>query len=466
MINKAGTFIGTSLGLALLAVTLAGCAATAGAPSATPGQSLPVSPTPATLTKDAWCGNAESRIGQGGIEPVKMLSPTVGWGTSGMRTVDGGAHWYDASPPALRQDAPSDFARKDANPPGYAEFDLDGNRAWEARFYSSSTRCDDRIVTFGTEDGGRSWYQSAPVKLATETGRISSPLRLFFSDPVHGWFLVDSGSASVKGLAGPQTRTLLYKTTDGGRHWKLAADLLKAAPVQEAAAKSGVFPGHECGWFGDVSFASPSTGWISIQCGGSAQPQLFVTHDGGVGWSLLQLQIRSVRWVCECGTNAPTFFDQSRGIIQVNDMSGQTKLLGTSDGGRTWQALSPPGGCASLIDFADANNFWDIVIPEGGCNKACLYPDTLALCPGGPPHGWLYRSSDGGGSWTLVQRNLPIGVTQADTLLFIDGDRAIATYAPLEANGLREEVLTTSDGGHTWGSIEVQGLLPCCFGRF
>ena len=474
MINKAGTFVGTSLGPALLAVNLAACAATAGAPSATPGQSLPVSPTPATLTSEACGGFVESRFTQSGLEPARMLSPTIDWGTGGMRTTDGGAHWYDASPPGLRRDAPSDFARQASNPDGYAEFYLDGNHGWVSRFFSSTTGCDDLVVTFGTSDGGHSWYESAPVKPTQARGL--STIRLFFTDARHGWFLVDAGSASIDGFSRPQIRTLLYRTKDGGRHWDFMADLLKSAPVKDAAATSGIPPESQCSnWFGGLSFASPSTGWISIPCG-SAAPELFVTQDGGAKWGLLQLRSTTLSAVCHCFTNPPTFFDNAHGIIEVGDMSGYTpKLIATSDGGRSWQRLpSPPDGYWSLIDLADANNFWLLVIPEGSWNKACVEaatnPSIRSLCPGalGPPHPWLYHSGDGGRSWAVVQKNLPVGMP--DTLVFF-GNQGVATVAhdASPASGpseLRESLFTTSDGGSIWKSIELEALLPCCFGRF
>jgi photosystem II stability/assembly factor-like uncharacterized protein len=237
--------------------------------------------------------------------------------------------------------------------------------------------------------------------------------------------------------------------------------------VREAAADSGIPPANQCpNWFTNLSFSSPSTGWIATPCG-AVEPELFVTYDGGVKWSLLKLQSPSAKWVCQCYTNPPIFFGESRGIIQVNDMSGQTKLLTTSDGGRTWQVLtSPPGGYWSMIDLADADHFWELVIPEGSWNKACgaTEPAIQSICPGkpGPPRDWLYSSSDGGRTWAVVERNLPIGVAYA--FLFIDATHAIVdepqggviTNAP-------DILLTTPDRGHTWESIEPQGLpSPCC----
>ena len=93
---------------------------------------------------------------------VKMVSTTTGWALGGLQTTDGGAHWRDTSPSALRDDAPTNLATT-LYPPGYADFYLDAAHAWEVRSYASSTSCVDHISVFVTADGGRSWQQSEPI---------------------------------------------------------------------------------------------------------------------------------------------------------------------------------------------------------------------------------------------------------------------------------------------------------------
>jgi photosystem II stability/assembly factor-like uncharacterized protein len=266
--------------------------------------------------------------------------------------------------------------------------------------------------------------------------------------------LLFTGPTSLAGFPSNVEGTELFTTTDGGRHWRFVADLLKAAPLAEAAATSGIPPQQYCErWFAGLSFASPSTGWVSIACGGSARAELFVTRDGGATWDIQRLQTQAANWACPCQVNPPTMFDQSRGIVQASDQSEPVKLLATSDGGRNWQALPPPPGRYwSLIDFADANHFWALITPPGW-NKSLP-----------TPHDSLYRSSDGGRTWTLVRTNLPIGV--AYTLLFLDADHGIVDQPQNgSTNGGPDEtvLLTTSDGGHTWKSVVPQGLpSPCC----
>src|ERR1700694_1831000 len=125
-------------------------------------------------------------------------------------------------------------------------------------------------------------------------------------------------------------------------------------------------------------------------------------------------------------------------------------VMSTSDGGTTWRTLPPlPNtGYTMALTFADPNNLWDLVTPPGWTKTS-----------GGKD--WLYRSTDGGQTWSLVQKELPLG--RAYGLLFADGQHGMVaqprnatwsfdTPGYQDANDIELEV--TSDGGHTWRAIK------------
>jgi hypothetical protein len=197
MIAKRSAFRGSPVGLMVFSLILVGCAAATATSKPTAGQSISVSPTKEVPVSQGCNWYGEPRFTQTGIEPVKMASATTGWARGGRRTTDAGAHWLDVSPPALRQDAPADFAKRAKQPPGYLEFYLDGNHGWQVRSYSSAASptapCTfDHVLTFGTADGGRTWYQSQPIRAVSRAGSLY-PQTVFFSDSVHGWLLFDTG---------------------------------------------------------------------------------------------------------------------------------------------------------------------------------------------------------------------------------------------------------------------------------
>lgn len=104
-------------------------------------------------------------------------------------------------------------------------------------------------------------------------------------------------------------------------------------------------------------------------------------------------------------------------------------VLRTIDGGAHWRAVAVPG--AEALDFRDIQAF--------DADTAVV----LAIGPGEASR--VYRTTDGGRSWTETLRN-------ADPRAFLDcmafdGDRGWILGDPVDG---RFQVLATEDGGATW----------------
>ena len=342
---------------------------------------------------------------------IKMTSLTVGWAAGDLRTTDGGAHWHDVSPPELRIGAPYLPGQQTIYPPAYADFFLDSNHAWLVRSYAQSTWCVDHLSVFSTADGGRTWRRSSDVP-ASFSG--SQKLFLYFLDSQHGWLFVP-GDLGGGGL---------YATQNGGRDWRLAS---RAAPM--------------CAGM----FSSPTTGWSTCDSAnsGSSRAGLQVTRDAGATWGWQELP--NPPHGCGCSTDIPVFVDPQHGAVRVFGYSGEDVFV-TSDGGITWRSLaSVPGqGSYSMsIDFADAKDFWDLASLGG---------------KGGPLDVRLYHSSDGGASWQLVQKDIPVAFSLGQgggQLQFLDPLHAFVLQVnPQTGTGM--QIVVTSDGGHTWTVLEPQ----------
>src|SRR5690606_33914806 len=112
-------------------------------------------------------------------------------------------------------------------------------------------------------------------------------------------------------------------------------------------------------------------------------------------------------------------------------------VLRTVDGGAHWQAVPVPA--AEALDFRDIEAF--------DADTAVV----LAIGPGEASR--VYRTTDGGRSWTETLRN-------ADPRAFLDcmafdGDRGWILGAPVDG---RFQVLATEDGGATW-SLQDRALM-------
>jgi photosystem II stability/assembly factor-like uncharacterized protein len=378
-----------------------------------PRQITPANPIPRRAASSASCSvQVSQRPSQ--VIPEKMLSPTTGWAQGALRTTDGGLHWRDTSAPQPNR-APG--------PTGYDDFFLDSTHAWTAQAVSSPTSCS--AVTFMTTDGGQTWHQSEPVSVDVQADS-EVDLQLNFIDAQHGWLLAEAGQWMFG--HGP-VDAYLYVTSDGGLHWREISHRPGTAASGACEAK-----------LGNVVFASQATGWSLPQC---PDTTLLVTRDGGATWNVQRLPHPKVA-SCPCRAGLPTFSDQKRGIVSVFDDAGAQSLLATSDGGSTWSYRAlPPTGYSLTIDFIDANTGWDIVTPPGWSKLR------------GAPKDWLYRTNDGGQTWTLVQADLPLGFPIFG-LWFVDANHGFAVQQNVALTG--SELLRTTDGGHTWKVIETQIL--------
>jgi photosystem II stability/assembly factor-like uncharacterized protein len=368
---------------------------------------IPVLPPPKQAPAAGGVCPSWGYIPGGGNAPasMKMTSETIGWAPGDLRTTDGGRHWHDVSPSALRSGAPYLPGQQTVYPPTYSDFFLDSNHAWLVRSYSSASACVDHLGVFLTSDGGRSWRQSANIAAAV-TADIKPAL--FFLDPQHGWLFVPRQAAGG----------VIYATQDGGRSWS------------SISAKTLPCP--------SFMFVSVSTGWSTCSPGGSGVSggaALLVTRDGGVTWGSVALP--NPPHGCGCSVDLPVFFDAQHGVVQDYGYSGQDVFV-TSDGGVSWTALPSvpaqgPGWVS--IDFEDARDFWLV----GGGGK------------GGPPLNSLYHSSDGGQSWQLVQKDIPVGFGLGP------GGAQVQFLDPMHAFVLQSaQLFITADGGHTWTVIQVQ----------
>lgn len=117
----------------------------------------------------------------------------------------------------------------------------------------------------------------------------------------------------------------------------------------------------------------------------------------------------------------------------------------TVDGGRTWRAARVPG--ADSLQFRDVHALDD--------STAWL------LAAGSGPLSRIYRTTDGGESWSLqFQNEEPEGFY--DCLAFGDALNGLA-YGDAVDGELR--ILRTEDGGETWLRVPPDGLPPALPGE-
>ncbi|RMH13555.1 MAG: hypothetical protein D6701_12230, partial [Gemmatimonadetes bacterium] len=235
----------------------------------------------------------------------------------------------------------------------------------------------------------------------------------------------------------------VWRSLDGGLTWQPVFD---DQPVLGVGAVA-------------VSPANAAVVWVGT---GEANPRnsagvgagVYRSRDGGETWELTGLE-RSERIarvlphprdadVAYVAALGPAWSDgEERGVYR------------TRDGGRTWEQVlvgGPRTGAADLV--MDPSN------PDHLLAAMWEYRREPWFFTSGGPGSGLYRSLDGGDSWTRLgpQQGLPEGELGRIGLAFAPSDPRIA-YALVEAE--RSVLLRSEDGGEHWRLVSDEpGIAP------
>lgn len=275
----------------------------------------------------------------------------------------------------------------------------------------------------------------------------------------------DTGIATISGFTGESTtvRSWIVRTADGGMHWTASAP---AAGQHQPGAQLG------------MAFVSARQGW-------AYGPDLFFTRDGGATWQAERTPFPLVGQVAVAGTStwvagyACEQEDCPAAIYTADRVGGalrplpdqpamtgtllvmrrpapavawllfagahdQRRLLTTSDGGSSWAARSlpcPAGEYASQLSAAGPGSLW--LVCEG--------------TPGaGSFPGVVYRTADGGRTWTRIAPENSLGVHAVSSRV---------AWA-VESNPSPSLIVRTVDGGRTWQTVlshantSVEAFIP------
>lgn len=117
---------------------------------------------------------------------------------------------------------------------------------------------------------------------------------------------------------------------------------------------------------------------------------------------------------------------------------GPARVFHTTDGGRTWQDVSPAG--------TDGLSFRDVEVSNGVVH-------VLAIGPGEASR--IYRSTDGGKTWTESFRNTDEAAFYDCMAFFPGGRRGLAVSDPVDG---KLRILATNDAGRSWQVLPNSGM--------
>jgi photosystem II stability/assembly factor-like uncharacterized protein len=118
---------------------------------------------------------------------------------------------------------------------------------------------------------------------------------------------------------------------------------------------------------------------------------------------------------------------------------GAGKVYRTTDGGETWQDVTPPGTEGLSLRDVEAQDADAAVV--------------LSIGPGEASRIW--RTTDGGATWTETFRNTEEDAFYNCLDFYPGGKRGLAVSDPVDG---RFRILATSDSGRSWEVLPTEGM--------
>ncbi len=195
---------------------------------------------------------------------------------------------------------------------------------------------------------------------------------------------------------------------------------------------------------------------VLLAAGEGAASRIYTTHDRGSTWSLSwkgSEQVTSEPPAKSVFLDCMDFWDAQRGLVFGDTVDDRLYVLGTQDGGETWQRLeSTPAARPSEGGFAASGDCL-ITAREG----------WGGIVTGAGPQPRIVVTADYGQTWTWHDLPLPNGDTGGAFSLAVDdrdptGSAWFVAGGDLGAmTGFQANVIASRDQGASWDTL---GVLP------
>ncbi len=224
----------------------------------------------------------------------------------------------------------------------------------------------------------------------------------------------------------------VWKTDNAGTTWQPIFDDQKVYSIGDV----------------EIDPNNPHTIWVGTgeNVGGrhvSFGDGIYVSHDGGKTWEHKGLKkSEHISTILIHPEDGNTLWVAVQGPLWSS--GGERGLYKTTDGGKTWKAVLTAGPWTGVTDVVmDPRN------PDRLYAATWQRHRTVAAYMGGGPESGIWRSEDGGESWTRLKEGLPRG-NMGKIGLAISPQNPDVVYAAIELDQRKGGVWKTTNRGASW----------------
>jgi photosystem II stability/assembly factor-like uncharacterized protein len=238
----------------------------------------------------------------------------------------------------------------------------------------------------------------------------------------------------------------VWKTTDAGRTWNPLFDRESAASIGALAVAPS-----------DPQVLYVGTGQVTTRWDIVSGTGVYRSRDGGRTWEPRGLaDSRHIGRVWIDPRNADVVLVAVQG--HFFGPNAERGVFRTTDGGRTWDKVLFVDEKTGAVDLAADPAAPDTVF--AACWQVRHYPWQAYFTPGVGPGSGIFKSTDGGKTWTrLSGHGLPGGPLGRIGLAVAPGSRGARVYATIDANGADSGVYRSDDAGATWQRVNSTASL-------
>lgn len=260
-------------------------------------------------------------------------------------------------------------------------------------------------------------------------------------------------SGRVIGFAvDPNDRAKYYVAVASGGVWKT---------INAGTTWTPVFENEGAYSIGAIALdpKNPSTVWIGTGERNSQRSVgygdgVYRSDDGGRSWRNMGLKTSEhIGRIAIDPRDSNVVFVAAQGPLW--SPGGERGLYKTTDGGRTWKAVITVSENTGVTDVVIDPSNPDIMYAAAWQRRRHFY----TLINGGPESA-VYRSTDGGNTWSRLRSGLPPG-DLGRIGLSISPVNTNVVYATVEASGVLSGIFRSNDRGATWermSSTIAQGM--------